>query len=93
MATPKNRRLAPGFWVDEAGDLHVSLPELLAELGLPDTEAARAELNGIIRQELARVIPRTEIVERDACPHCGLTGLGPHGPSCPYAGAVPGAEP
>lgn len=37
-------RLAPGVWVDADGDVHFSVPELLAMVDLEDTPANREEV-------------------------------------------------
>lgn len=36
-------RVAPGFWIDRFGDLHVSIVELLDLVGLEDTVENREE--------------------------------------------------
>ncbi len=36
-----NERLAPGFWVDQTGALHCSIPEVLDFLGIEDTPENR----------------------------------------------------
>jgi hypothetical protein len=45
-------RLAPGAWIDKAGALHVSIPEILDELGIPDTAENRAHCEELLREKL-----------------------------------------
>jgi hypothetical protein len=41
--------VAPGIWLDKDGNLHLSVPELLALVQLPDTPANRAAVTAIAR--------------------------------------------
>lgn len=50
--------LAPGAWVDEEKNLHFSLPDILAFLGVEDTEENRALLTEEIKKELG---PESEV--------------------------------
>jgi len=58
-------RLGPGAWVDTAGALHFSLPELLAALAIEDTPANREELRRVIRDVMLAELPDVAIVETD----------------------------
>ena len=51
------RRLAPGFWVDRDGALHVSIPELLALADLPDTPEDRAAVQRIVDDIIVEHLP------------------------------------
>jgi hypothetical protein len=54
-------RLAPGAYATPAGELYLSLPELLAAFGVADTQAHRAILAREIRTyAAARGIPLIE---------------------------------
>ncbi len=57
--------LSPGVWIDRRGGLHFSLPEILRELGLPDTPADREMLTQMIVEMMARVSPGAPIIETD----------------------------
>ncbi len=59
-------RLAPGAWVDKAGALHFSAPEILAELGMPDTEENRAGIMELMREILAEKCPQAEVIMRQS---------------------------
>lgn len=62
MAKADMRKLAPGFYDDGAGTIHVDVPELLRELNLPDTPAGRAVAAVALRDAAAAMgIPTTEI--------------------------------
>jgi hypothetical protein len=61
-------RLAPGFWVDREGAIHVSVVELLAFVGLPDTEANREEVTQMAVRTMQEAWPGTPVTiqeERD----------------------------
>jgi hypothetical protein len=55
-------RLGAGFWLDTAGDLHVSVPELLDLVALPDTPTNRADARRIITEVLQRQLPGAPLV-------------------------------
>lgn len=67
------RTLAPGVWVDRAGDLHISVPDVLAEIGLPETEenvaiameAIRGAAMEAIRGAVGREQPNAELVVQE----------------------------
>lgn len=79
-----NVRLAPGFWVDADGALHVSIPELLEVFGLPDTEENRTALLARVEQQMHELLPDADFQHADSCPYCGLEGSGTHRPDCRY---------
>lgn len=55
-------RLGPGTY-SGGGEMHVLLPALLAELGIPDTPAARRAVAGAARQVFAERAPGVPVVE------------------------------
>lgn len=55
-------RIAPGIWIDRDGDVHYSIPELLALVQLPDTPANRAQVAEMIARDL-RATGATVIVQ------------------------------
>lgn len=55
------RWLSPGAYVDEAGTLHFVIPEMLQELGVPDTPQTREELIQHARQFIREEPPKAEI--------------------------------
>jgi len=48
------KRLGPGFWTDQNGALHVSIPELLAACELPDTAENRRMVEEIALETMAQ---------------------------------------
>lgn len=58
-------RLAPGLWIDRAGGLHVSVPELLAHFGWPDTPATRDEVTAIVQHVLQEMHPAADVIRQD----------------------------
>ncbi len=82
-------RLGAGVWVDDEGHMHFSVPELLEHFGWPHDAEHQAMVRSVIREELERRHgPGVQVIERDACPHCGLHGLGLHAEGCPYRGGI-----
>jgi hypothetical protein len=58
-------RLGPGVWVDRAGGLHFSIPELLAFFGEADTPANRAAMEAIALEVFQRECPDAKVVLQD----------------------------
>ena len=56
--------LARGVWVDRAGAMHFSVPDLLAFFGVPDTPENRAVMEEQIH-EVARAAGVAELVEQE----------------------------
>lgn len=54
--------IAPGFWVDAQGHVHISVPELLAYFAYEDTPANRELLHQTIVQMMAARYPDASIV-------------------------------
>ena len=65
------RRIAPGFWIDAAGDLHISIPELLEQFGISDTPQNRERCARIATQAISQFNSNGVIIRRTAhCPVC-----------------------
>lgn len=47
-------RIAPGIWLDADGDVHFSIPELLAMVDLEDTPANREEVAQMVAEIMSR---------------------------------------
>lgn len=58
------KRIAPGIWEDMDGNLHYSLPELLALFELEDTPDNRRIATENIRDVVSKANPAATIVER-----------------------------
>lgn len=58
------KRIAPGIWEDKDGNLHYSLPELLALFELEDTPENRRIATENIREVIRKQNPAATIVER-----------------------------
>ena len=68
MTLPRNKlkkRIAPGLWEDAAGDLHISVPELLALVNLEDTPDNRALAAEMARSVIREKLPKNMIVTRE----------------------------
>lgn len=61
--------LAPGIWVDRAGGLHFSVPELLTLFGWPDDAEHRALVQQAVRDIVAREAPHSELIEAEEQRH------------------------
>jgi len=59
------RRIAPGIWLDGDGDLHFSVPELLALVELPDTPDNREVVYQLVEDLLRGAHPTATIVRHD----------------------------
>jgi hypothetical protein len=58
-------RIAPGIWLDNQGDIHFSVPELLQLFGWPNDATHRQLVVETIRGIVAREYPNTPIVESE----------------------------
>jgi hypothetical protein len=58
--------LPAGSWVDVNGDLHVSVPDILAAVGLPHTPENEDIAVRVLRELLAEYVPGAEVVVRKA---------------------------
>jgi len=59
------RRLAPGFWLDRDGALHVSVPELRALVNLPETPEERAVLADVIDDLIEKIEATRDVIYCD----------------------------
>jgi hypothetical protein len=59
----KLRRLAPGAYDDQYGNLHISIPEILKELNLEDTPHNREAATQFINDFIARTLPKAKVIE------------------------------
>ena len=57
--------IAPGVGYDAAGNLHVSVPDLLAYFRWPDDEAHRARAIAAVRDAIKSECPRVPVSEVD----------------------------
>lgn len=63
---PKLRRLSPGVYFDPVmGELHLDIPEMLAEHGYADTPENREVLIDAARTMLTKQFPNAECVVED----------------------------
>ena len=61
MPTPE---LPRGLWVDKNGDPHFSIPDVLAEMGLPHTLENVAACREALEETIRSVRPDVQIVQR-----------------------------
>jgi hypothetical protein len=64
------RRYAPGFWEDMNGHMHISAPEILAHLGLPDTAENRDLAMEMVKEVLRDKSPDTMVVRQELNEGC-----------------------
>ena len=60
-----SRRIAPGIWLDVDGDLHYSVPELLALVDLEDTPANREQVVRTITESIRETLGAVPIIRQD----------------------------
>lgn len=58
------KRLGPGFWIDQNDNLHISLTELLAVEGLPETPENMKKIREIAAEILKEMQPDAKQVDR-----------------------------
>lgn len=59
------RRISPGAYIAADGALHLSIPEMLDALGIPDTPESRELMTQFCREMLPRLVQDAEIIETD----------------------------
>jgi len=59
------QRVAPGIWIDREGYVHISVPELLAHFGWPDTPENRAIGTEEIEAWFAENFPDMHSIQQD----------------------------
>jgi hypothetical protein len=62
---PGSRRVAPGIWIDRWGDVHFSVPELLALFALEDTVENREQVVATIEAMVQRENPSMTLIRQD----------------------------
>jgi len=55
--------LGPGMWVDDEGEMHVSIPDLLEAFGWPDDDEHRATCERVVRQVICEQYPGIKVRE------------------------------
>lgn len=70
MNTPEGKntiayRLDEGAWVDTDGNLHFSVPDILAHFGVEDTPENRQVMMMQLQDILSKECPHAKIVERE----------------------------
>ncbi len=78
--------LAPGVWVDENNQLHVSISDILDEFDLPHTDENKAEVEKIVQEMVSKYQPGIKFVAVGACPNCGIGDGEKHKEGCPLRG-------
>lgn len=58
-------RIAPGLWIDKEDNLHVSVPEVLDELGWPHTQENKSLVNEVFEGLIRETQPEAKIVYRE----------------------------
>ncbi len=77
--------LAPGIWVDTNGELHVSINDILNEMGWPHDEEHGTFVEREVQKMIQELQPRTKFVAVGACPNCGIGDGENHKPDCELA--------
>ena len=72
----------PGLWEDEDGNPHWSLPNLLDEYGLEQTDENLEKMRQIVEEMVAESGAKKIVVNRE-CPFCAAGIRERHKPGCP----------
>jgi hypothetical protein len=64
-ANQMKERVAPGIWIDQNGDLHFSIPELLDLYDLPHTKENFDRMKQVCAQVVRQRHPKAIIKYRD----------------------------
>lgn len=65
MSETKPRVLAPGIWVDGDGSMHISVPDVLASLGIEDSAMNRDMVEAAAMAVMSDWFPDIEFIHRD----------------------------
>lgn len=60
-ANQLKKRIAPGIWEDKKGNVHFSIPELLALHDLEDTSENHQEVKQMVTELMKKFHPNAEI--------------------------------
>ena len=59
------KKIGDGFYENEQGELHVSIPELLDYYGYPDTEGNREMMTNNMARVFGEILPNTTTIITD----------------------------
>jgi hypothetical protein len=55
--------IAPGVWLDDDGEIHFALPEILAYMGIEHTPESEAWLREALAKELLQNTPNAVVIQ------------------------------
>lgn len=88
------KRLMPGVWVDANNNIHVSVPEIIQQMGIEDTpenrDSVRLDIESVLTKGGSKVMNRAHA----KCPNCGgidllaIADQGEHDFKCMACGSL-----
>ena len=77
--------LTPGFWLDQNGDLHVSISDILDDLGWDHSDENKAIVERQVQEFMVKNFEGVKFVAVGACLNCGIGDGEEHLPGCELA--------
>jgi len=77
--------LTPGFWLDQNDELHVSISDILDDLGWPHDDEHKTLVERQVQRFLTENFEGVRFVAVGACPNCGIGDGEKHKPDCELA--------
>ncbi len=79
------KALAPGVWIDHNGELHVSISDILDDLGWPHDDEHKTIVERQVQEFMIEAFRGVRFVAVGACPNCGIGDGEKHKPDCELA--------
>jgi hypothetical protein len=77
--------LTPGIWLDQNDELHVSISDILDDLGWPHDDEHKTLVERQVQDFMIENFPGVRFVAMGACPNCGIGDGEKHKPDCELA--------
>lgn len=77
--------LTPGFWLDQNNELHVSISDILDDLGWPHDDEHKTLVERQVQEFLVKNFEGVRFVAVGACPNCGIGDGEKHKADCELA--------
>lgn len=74
--------LSPGFWIDQNDTLHVSISDILDDLGWPHDDENKTLVERKVQEFLIENFEGVKFIAVGACPNCGIGDGEIHLPGC-----------
>ncbi len=74
--------ISPGIWIDTNDQLHVSISDIIDDLGWPHDDEHRTMVERQVHQVMKEHIPGVKFIAVGYCPNCGIGDGERHRPGC-----------